>query len=211
MKRHRSSPESPEEALVSSEKRWCPDTDLLTSLTRVLSEIKSTPSTGEISAEVMETFKVLMLQIDELSSDTTNEEGQLVKDESERCLMSWLEDLVAQCEADGELDDIFFDSQEDDEEDDDDALVLALTLEQDPYDDDTDEENVDDDDDDDDDDSDNHTHALLHHHRFLVADKEDVQGDDDDEDDEEIIIVDDDDEDGYDDPLDTQQHVQVMA
>lgn len=181
---------SPEEDLPT-EKRRCPQTDLLTSLTQVLSEIRSTPSTGEISAEVMETFKILMLQIEELSSDETNVEGKLVKDETERCLESWLEDLVAQCEADGELLDCFDDLSEDDE------LVLALAL-----DDDGTKENQDDEEDGF---SDSYQHILSpsHHHLRLRLHKQD-SGDDDDDDDEEIIVVDDED------TLDAQ-HIQVMA
>lgn len=164
------------------EKRRCPQTDLLTSLTQVLAEIRSTPSTGEISAEVMETFKVLMLQIEELSSDETNAEGKLIKDETEQCLESWLEDLVAQCEADGELDfDDFGELSEDGE------LVLALALQQDQ-----------DDDHSDDDGDDQHGSASAHHLLSL---------DDEVDDDEEIIIVDDDDDDAT---LDAQQ-IQIMA
>ncbi|KAI8072646.1 hypothetical protein BC940DRAFT_291268 [Gongronella butleri] len=98
-------------------KRPCAQTELLSSLTNILSEIRSIPAHGELSPELLETFKVVMLQIDELSADETDPEARLVKDESERCLETWLEDLVAQCEADGEL----FD------DDDDDVDALDLT------------------------------------------------------------------------------------
>lgn len=191
MKRARST--SPEEDLPT-EKRRCPQTDLLTALTQVLSEIRSTPSTGEISAEVMETFKILMLQIEELSSDETNVEGKLVKDETERCLETWLEDLVAQCEADGELLDCFDELSEDDE------LVLALALEGDGED-----EAKEDQHDEEDAFSDSYQHLLSpnHHHLRLRLHKQD-NGDDDDDDDEEIIVVDDED------TLEAQ-HIQVMA
>lgn len=77
--------------------------NLLTELTQVLDTIKSTPSSGEISAEVMETFKVLMLEIDRLSADEYNTDAKRVKHESEQCLESWFDDLLAKCEADGEL------------------------------------------------------------------------------------------------------------
>ncbi|KAI8337639.1 hypothetical protein BC941DRAFT_425820 [Chlamydoabsidia padenii] len=177
MKRSRSS--TPEETgVLPVEKRRCPQTDLLTALTKVLSEIRSTPSTGEISAEVMETFKILMLQIEELSSD---EEGKMVKDETERCLETWLEDLVAQCEADGELLDDF---------DDEDGLMLALAL---------DETNQQGDTVDDDDVYSEHYLLSPNHHLHLH-----IQEDEDEDDDEEIIVVDDDD------TLDTH-HIQVMA
>ncbi|ORZ14018.1 hypothetical protein BCR42DRAFT_417869 [Absidia repens] len=176
------------------EKRQCPETDLLTSLTQVLSEIRSTPSTGEISAEVMETFKVLMLQIEELSSDETNVEGKLIKDETEQCLESWLEDLVAQCEADGELD--FYDDDDDafGELSDDDDLVLALALQQ-----------GQDDEDDNGSSQNGSTSDQQRHHGLLSFDDEEV----DDDDDEEIIIVDDEDDD-VEGTLDTQQ-IQIMA
>ncbi|ORX63160.1 hypothetical protein DM01DRAFT_1276684, partial [Hesseltinella vesiculosa] len=95
MKRRSSSVDQEE-----SRKRPCVQTELLTSLTNILSEIRSIPSHGELSPELLETFKLVMLQIDELSSDESNAEGRLVKDESERCLESWLEDLLAQCEED---------------------------------------------------------------------------------------------------------------
>lgn len=77
--------------------------NLLTELTQVLDTIKSTPSSGEISAEVMETFKVLMLEIDGLSADESNADAKRVKHESEQCLESWFDDLLAKCEAEGEL------------------------------------------------------------------------------------------------------------
>ncbi|CAO3589763.1 unnamed protein product [Absidia cylindrospora] len=180
------------------EKRQCPETDILTTLTQVLSEIRSTPSTGEISAEVMETFKVLMLQIEELSSDETNVEGKLIKDETEQCLELWLEDLVAQCEADGELD--FYGDDDDDDDDgfgelsDDDDLVLALALQQDQ----------DDEDDNDSSQNDSTSDQHQHHHRLLALDDEVVEDDE-----EEIIIVDDEDDD-VEGNLDTQQ-IQIMA
>ncbi|KAI9497502.1 hypothetical protein BDB00DRAFT_868536 [Zychaea mexicana] len=114
--------------------------DLLTELTQVLAEIKSTPSSGEISAELLETFKLLMLQIERLSADETNTEAVQMKHESERCLESWFDDLLARCEADGELDletleeqlaTAGYDDDDDDGEDDmEAALSLALALEE---------------------------------------------------------------------------------
>ncbi|KAI9318026.1 hypothetical protein BX666DRAFT_1877110 [Dichotomocladium elegans] len=84
--------------------RLCSSADLLAELTNVLSEIRSTPSSGEISAELLETFKIVMLQIEHMSSDSTNTEAAHIKHESGRCLDSWFDELLAQCEADGELD-----------------------------------------------------------------------------------------------------------
>ncbi|KAI9487208.1 MAG: hypothetical protein EXX96DRAFT_552262 [Benjaminiella poitrasii] len=104
--------------------------DLLSELSQVLNTIKSTPSSGEISAEVMETFKILMLEIDQLSSDESNAEAKRMKQESELCLESWFDELLARCEADGEL------NLEDLEnlctsEDEDDAIAFALSQEDD--------------------------------------------------------------------------------
>ncbi|KAI9255715.1 hypothetical protein BDA99DRAFT_418669, partial [Phascolomyces articulosus] len=110
--------------------------DLLTELTHVLSEIKSTPSSGEISAELLETFKLLMLQIERLSSDETNQEAIQMKHESEKCLEGWFDDLLARCEADGELDLETLEEQlaaagdDEDEDDMDAALSLALALDE---------------------------------------------------------------------------------
>ncbi|KAG0162769.1 hypothetical protein DFQ28_000883 [Apophysomyces sp. BC1034] len=128
-----------EECDESSSKRACTGTsDLLTELTQVLAEIKSTPSTGEISAELLGTLRLLMLQIERLSADESNTEARHMKDESERFLGSWFDDLVARCEADGELDLDALDLQLDDSDDeyDDDALAIALALqdEEDHYD-----------------------------------------------------------------------------
>ncbi|KAI8086909.1 uncharacterized protein B0P05DRAFT_532907 [Gilbertella persicaria] len=96
---------------------------LLAELSQVLNTIKSTPSSGEISAEVMETFKILLLEIDHLSAD--NAEARRVKQESELCLESWFDDLLAQCEADGELNLEDF-CQSDEEE----AIAFAISQEQ---------------------------------------------------------------------------------
>ena len=120
---------------TSTPKRAKTNDNLLAELTQVLAEIKSTPSSGEISAELLETFKMLMLQIERLSADETNEEAVQMKHESERCLESWFDELVARCEADGELDLETLEDQLAAEDDDDDdmeaALSLALALEQD--------------------------------------------------------------------------------
>ena len=108
--------------------------DLLTDLTQVLAEIKSTPSSGEISAELLETLKLLMLQIERLSADETNEEAVQMKHESEKCLEGWFDDLLARCEADGELDletleeELAAAGDDDDDDDMDAALSLALAL-----------------------------------------------------------------------------------
>ncbi|KAI8986569.1 hypothetical protein BDB01DRAFT_614971 [Pilobolus umbonatus] len=80
------------------------NTTLLSELSEVLNTIKSTPSSGEISAEVMETFKILLLEIEHLSADETNIEAKKMKYESDLCLESWFDDLLARCEAEGELD-----------------------------------------------------------------------------------------------------------
>ncbi|OBZ88564.1 hypothetical protein A0J61_03381 [Choanephora cucurbitarum] len=98
-------------------KRARHDESLLSELSQVLNTIKSTPSSGEISAEVMETFKILLLEIDRLSADSA--EARRVKQESELCLESWFDDLLAQCEADGELD---FDLASDEES----AIAFAI-------------------------------------------------------------------------------------
>ncbi|KAI9017925.1 hypothetical protein CLU79DRAFT_706374 [Phycomyces nitens] len=78
--------------------------DLLTDLTNVLAEIRTTPSTGEISAELLGTLRGVMLQIEHLSADETNTRAREMKDESDRCLETWFDELLARCEADGELD-----------------------------------------------------------------------------------------------------------
>ena len=102
---------------------------LLTELTDILAEIKSTPSSGEISAELLNSLRLLMIQIENLSADESNIEAKHMKDESDKCLDLWFQDLVAQCEADGEeleLDREFnVDSDNEDEEED---LALALAL-----------------------------------------------------------------------------------
>ena len=108
--------------------------DLLTDLTQVLAEIKSTPSSGEISAELLETLKLLMLQIERLSADETNEEAVQMKHESEKCLEGWFDDLLARCEADGELDletleeELAVAGDDDGDDDMDAARSLALAL-----------------------------------------------------------------------------------
>ncbi|KAI9312381.1 hypothetical protein BX666DRAFT_1813686, partial [Dichotomocladium elegans] len=89
-----------EEADSASKRSRSNNSHLLTELTDVLAEIKSTPSSGEISAELLANLKLLMLQIEHLSADQTNTEAVQMKLESDRCLESWFDDLVAQCEAD---------------------------------------------------------------------------------------------------------------
>ncbi|KAG0171645.1 hypothetical protein DFQ28_000651 [Apophysomyces sp. BC1034] len=100
--------------------------NLLNELTDVLAEIKSTPSSGEISAELLKSFKGLMLRIERMSADESNTEAKQMKHESDLCLESWFDDLVAQCEADGELDweDMALPS------DDEDSLAVALALQE---------------------------------------------------------------------------------
>ncbi|KAI8977392.1 hypothetical protein BDF20DRAFT_913720 [Mycotypha africana] len=103
---------------------------LLNELSEVLNTIKSTPSSGEISAEVMETFKILLLEIDQLSSDDA--EARRMKQESEDCLESWFDDLLARCEAEGELNledlDAFIIESSGDDEDggESDAIAIAM-------------------------------------------------------------------------------------
>lgn len=126
----------------STPKRVCVEDNnsLLSELSQVLNTIKSTPSSGEISAEVMETFKILLLEIDQLSADDSNIEAKQMKQESELCLESWFDDLLARCEADGELnledlesicdsedgDSIAFAmAQEDEEEDEDEEIIIV--------------------------------------------------------------------------------------
>ncbi|KAL0077974.1 hypothetical protein J3Q64DRAFT_1767136 [Phycomyces blakesleeanus] len=125
----------PEEAITNPEKRACLEepADLVVELTSVLAEIKSTPSSGQISAELLETLKGLMLQIEHLSADKSNTKAREMKDESDRCLESWFDDLLAQCEADGELDwnELELELSEDDDDDVEDTLALALALQED--------------------------------------------------------------------------------
>ncbi|CAO3582132.1 unnamed protein product [Absidia cylindrospora] len=80
------------------------DGDLLARLTDILTEIKTTPSTGEISADLLGQLRHLMLRIEDLAADDNNTEARQLKDESDKYLELWFEDLVAQCEADGEID-----------------------------------------------------------------------------------------------------------
>ncbi|KAI9023596.1 hypothetical protein CLU79DRAFT_701180 [Phycomyces nitens] len=120
----------PEELIATPEKRPClEEPNLVNELTSVLAEIKSTPSSGQISAELLENLKGLMLQIERLSSDKSNTRAREMKDESDRCLESWFDDLLAQCEADGELDwnELELELSDDDE----DTLALALALQED--------------------------------------------------------------------------------
>ncbi|CAO3645351.1 unnamed protein product [Cunninghamella blakesleeana] len=157
----------------------------------------------------METFKILLLQIEELSLDQSNTEAKLVKDESERCLESWLEDLLAQCEADGEL----FSDLELSEND---ELALALVL-------DSEDEEVgsqdEDEEEEEEEEQDFENDEVVEHYTnggrvikenvqtngIIILDHNDhVNLTDDEDDDEEIIIVDDDD------LLDTQQ-IQIMT
>lgn len=104
-------------------KRTRTDNNLLSDLTDILSQIKSTPSSGEISAELLSSLRLLMLEIESLSADESNTEARLMKDESDKCLDLWFQDLIAQCEADGE--DVLEDMDSDNEEED---LALALAL-----------------------------------------------------------------------------------
>jgi hypothetical protein len=121
----------------STNKRACVETDnnnnasLLSELSRVLNTIKSTPSSGEISAEVMETFKILLLEIDHLSADESNVEAKQMKQESELCLESWFDDLLARCEADGELNLEDLESLCDSDEEDGDSIAFAMAQEDD--------------------------------------------------------------------------------
>lgn len=126
------------ELTTNKRPRSSSNSDLLSELTDVLAEIRSTPSSGEISAELLENFKLLMLQIERLSADESNTEAVQMKHESDRCLETWFDDLLAQCEADGELDlntledelAAAGDVESDDEEDIEAALSLALALEE---------------------------------------------------------------------------------
>ncbi|KAG1450857.1 hypothetical protein G6F56_008234 [Rhizopus delemar] len=127
------------------EKRPCTNqNNLLTELTKILDQINSTPSSGEISAELIETFKILLLDIEHLSADENNYEAKLVKDESDRCLESWFDDLLERCGDDLDWDDLSLTlafEEEDQEEiekegedeeiiivDDDDSPVQQLTV-----------------------------------------------------------------------------------
>ncbi|KAI9361043.1 hypothetical protein BD770DRAFT_384020 [Pilaira anomala] len=137
-KRTRSSTTEQED---TSSKRVCTsgNNSLLSELSQVLNTIKSTPSSGEISAEVMETFKILLLEIDQLSADDSNMEAKQMKQESELCLESWFDDLLARCEADGELnledlesicdgedgDSIAFAMAQEDEDEDDEEIIIV--------------------------------------------------------------------------------------
>jgi hypothetical protein len=131
----------------SVQKRVCVDKEddssasLLSELSQVLNTIKSTPSSGEIPAEVMETFKILLLEIDQLSADESNAEAKQLMLESELCLESWFDDLLARCEADGELnledleslchsddedgDSIAFAMAQEDEDDDEEEIIIV--------------------------------------------------------------------------------------
>ncbi|KAG2222135.1 hypothetical protein INT45_007571 [Circinella minor] len=105
---------------------------LLTDLSGVLDQIRSTQISGEIPAESLESLKMLMLQIEHLSSDVSNTEARHMKHESERQLEQWFDDLLEQCEAEGGLDLDYLmnndheDGMSDDEEEDTLALALAL-------------------------------------------------------------------------------------
>jgi hypothetical protein len=90
----------------------------------------------------METFKILMLEIDKLSADESNAEARRMKQESELCLESWFDDLLARCEAEGELnlEDIESLCQSDDEGDFAFALVKQDTEEAEEDDDDEEDE-----------------------------------------------------------------------
>ena len=120
-----------EERETSAEKRVCfqeknNSSDLLSELSQVLNTIKSTPSSGEISAEVMENFKILLLEIDHLSADESNVEAKQIKKESELCLETWFDDLLARCEADGELNFEDLESLCNSDEEDGDSIAIAM-------------------------------------------------------------------------------------
>lgn len=120
------------EPLEPAQKRVCDQnnsTGLLSELSQVLNTIKSTPSSGEISAEVMETFKILLLEIDQLSADESNVEAKQMKQESEVCLENWFDDLLARCEADGELNLEDLESLCDSEDEDGDSIAYAMAQE----------------------------------------------------------------------------------
>lgn len=80
------------------------DGDLLKRLSDILKEMKTTTSTGEISAELLGELRMLLLHIEELAADDDNIEARQLKDESDNYLELWFDELVAQCEADGEID-----------------------------------------------------------------------------------------------------------
>ncbi|ORX56335.1 hypothetical protein DM01DRAFT_1334807 [Hesseltinella vesiculosa] len=112
------------------------DGDLLRQLTEILTEIQTTPSSGEISADLLGQLRFLMLQIEQLAADENNTEARQLKEESDAYLSLWFDDLVAQCEADGDVDwmasgdddDGSYLSMELDSEDDDDEETIALAL-----------------------------------------------------------------------------------
>ncbi|KAI7856156.1 hypothetical protein BDC45DRAFT_438035 [Circinella umbellata] len=104
---------------------------LLTDLSGVLDQIRSTQISGEIPAESLESLKMLMLQIEHLSSDVSNTEARNMKHESERQLEQWFDDLLEQCEAEGGLDLDYLMNNDDDgisEDEEEDTLALALAL-----------------------------------------------------------------------------------
>lgn len=116
---------------LSQENNKRPRTDnLLTELSDILVEIKATPSSGEISADLLNSLRLLMLQIESLAADETNIEAKTLKDESDSCLELWFQELVAQCEADGE--ELILEPEEynaaSDNEDEEDTIALALAL-----------------------------------------------------------------------------------
>lgn len=125
----RSISSSGDSLLQENKKR--PRTDnLLTELSDILVEIKATPSSGEISADLLNSLRLLMLQIESLAADETNIEAKTLKDESDTCLELWFQELVAQCEADGE--ELALEPEEynaaSDNEDEEDTIALALAL-----------------------------------------------------------------------------------
>ncbi|KAF1807407.1 hypothetical protein V8B55DRAFT_1465389 [Mucor lusitanicus] len=122
---------STSDTLLSQENKKRPRTDnLLTELSDILVEIKATPSSGEISADLLNSLRLLMLQIESLAADETNIEAKTLKDESDNCLELWFQELVAQCEADGE--ELVMEPEEynaaSDNEDEEDTIALALAL-----------------------------------------------------------------------------------
>ncbi|KAI8357818.1 hypothetical protein BD560DRAFT_406253 [Blakeslea trispora] len=109
---------------------------LFDDLTHILEQIRSTPSTGEISADLLNSFRVLMLQIESMSLDRSNTEAKDMRDQTDRYLDAWFQELIVECFSENE-DDLISQEvnltchQTNDDEDDDIALALALQDEED--------------------------------------------------------------------------------
>ena len=107
---------------------------LLDDLTQILAQIRSTPSTGEISADLLSSFRILMLQIESMSSDRSNIEAKDMRDQTDRYLDAWFQELIVECfseNEDGLIDGLEEENdlagpQTNEDEDDDIALALAL-------------------------------------------------------------------------------------